>query len=153
MQGQVLALLGQHLYERIAGLQALVEGGGGSLVRVQPSVGQLQRLPDRLRLRRERRGSVRTADREPFALIAERRAGGLERRRERRGRAAADNAELISTHPVGGALTVDRRRQPFGEAAQQGVAGGVSEHVVVALEAVEVEDRERHRLCFGSRGQ
>src|SRR5207248_2035664 len=47
-------------------------------------------------------------------------------------------------------LRQNRGRELRGEALEKGVAGGVAERVVVALEAVEVEDREQPRPVLSS---
>ncbi len=56
-----------------------------------------------------------------------------------------EHAELVATEPVGTAIAGHRGAQLVADALKQSVAGGVTEAIVVGLEAVEVEDRE-HRL-------
>ena len=56
-------------------------------------------------------------------------------------RAAHEQAELVAAEAVGAADARQRGREP----AQQRVARGVAEGVVVVLEAVEVEEDERVR--------
>ncbi len=68
------------------------------------------------------------------------------------GGVAQEHAELVAAHPVGGAVGGDDRPQLVAEARQQGVAGGVAEGVVVALEAVEVVQHELPRLARARRG-
>ena len=55
------------------------------------------------------------------------------------------DAELVAAEPVGDAAIADTVGQLRGEAHEQRVAGDVAEGVVVGLEAVEVEEHERHR--------
>ena len=53
------------------------------------------------------------------------------------------HAELVAAHAVGTPVGLDRGAQLAGEAGEQRVAGRVAEAVVVALEAVQVEDHEQ----------
>ena len=60
-----------------------------------------------------------------------------------RSRSAGDeHAELVAAEAERPALRRDRRGEAAGQPAQQQVARGMAEAVVVGLEAVEVEDRE-----------
>ncbi len=52
-------------------------------------------------------------------------------------------AELIAAEAIGPPVAADRGAQSGPDPAQEGVAGGVAEGVVVALEAVEIEEHER----------
>ena len=58
-------------------------------------------------------------------------------------------AELVAAQPVGLAVGRDRSGQLGSEAGEQGVAGGMAEGVVVALEAVEVEEHQQARSPLG----
>jgi hypothetical protein len=60
--------------------------------------------------------------------------------------AVEQDAELVAAEAVGASVAGDRRLKIAGETAQERVARGVTEGVVVLLEAVEVEERERARL-------
>ena len=73
-------------------------------------------------------------------------AGGRLDERLRR-RAGEQHAELVAAHPVGRAGVADGVAQPRAEAAEQRVARRVAEGVVVALEAVQVEEAEQHGLA------
>ena len=66
--------------------------------------------------------------------------------------AGEDDAELVAADPVGGAGPGDDGIQPAAELGQQLVAGRVPAGVVVALEAVEVEEQDRDRLLLGRLG-
>ena len=61
----------------------------------------------------------------------------------RTGERIGQDAELVATEPIGARPPRHGGAQRRGEADEQGVAGGVAEAVVVFLEAVEVEDRQR----------
>ena len=52
-------------------------------------------------------------------------------------------AELIAAEAIGPPVVADRRAQGGPEPGQQRIAGSVAEGVVVALEAVEIEEHER----------
>ena len=57
--------------------------------------------------------------------------------------AVEQDAELVAAEAVGLAAALDHALELAGEADEQRVAGGVAEDVVVVLEAVEVEQRDR----------
>ncbi len=59
--------------------------------------------------------------------------------------AGSQHAELIAAKPVGLAASGDGCRERGAKSRQEHVAGGVAEAVVIALEAVEIEDHERER--------
>ena len=59
-----------------------------------------------------------------------------------------EDAELVAAHAVGAAEGLSRRFELHGQAAEKRVAGGMTERVVVALEAVEIEEDEQGR-CLG----
>ena len=63
---------------------------------------------------------------------------------------ALDDGESVPAHPVGDP-GLHRCRQPSGEPDKQRIAARVTEGVVVALEAVEIEEgeRERARVVLG----
>ncbi len=56
---------------------------------------------------------------------------------------AQQQRELVATQPGQRVAAADRAGKPFGDQAQQLVAGGVAERVVDRLEAVEVEQQKR----------
>ena len=87
----------------------------------------------------------RRLDLEPFAPLGESGAGAVD---ERLGLAVLDSgeeAELVAAEPVGRAVRAGHGRELLAEPREQRVAGRVAERVVVALEAVEVEEHEKRR--------
>jgi hypothetical protein len=56
-----------------------------------------------------------------------------------------EQAELVAAEAVGGSRRASDAVEPARQPHEQGVAGGVTEGVVVALEAVEVEHEEHAR--------
>jgi hypothetical protein len=84
---------------------------------------------------------------EPTAVFAERLGGRGHDRGGVVGLHRGQDAELIPAQAVGAAAVVGHGLlQGPGQPDQQGVAGGVAEGVVVALEAVEVEQHQQQRL-------
>ena len=59
--------------------------------------------------------------------------------------AVQQHAELVAAEAIGPPAGTDRRAQRGSDSSQQGIAGGVTEAVVVALEAVEIEEHQRGR--------
>ena len=141
-----MPLLGDQLDERIAHLAALAHAVG-ALVRVEPLVGELQGALEVGRLGGQERGAARAADREPFAVVAQRQPRVLQNP-GRLGRPRED-AELVAAHAIGGGLGADHGGGAAAEALEQGVARGVPERVVVGLEAVEVVEAEGERPPAG----
>ena len=128
---------------------ALAVGGapGAGLLGVHPLVDQAHGLGHVLAFLGEQDGPIGGGDGEPAAVFAE----GLGGRRDDRGGGVGvhrgQDAELIPTEPVGAAAVVGHGLlQGLGQPDEQGVAGGVAEAVVVALEAVEVEQHQQQRL-------
>src|SRR6478752_3518073 len=70
---------------------------------------------------------------------------------ETRSVAAQQQAELVAADPVGGVLLPDDGGEPTAEPGEEVVSRGVPERVVVALEAVEVEEDDAQRLGLGRR--
>ena len=111
-------------------------------------VGQAQRVGGVAARRAARRGR-RTRRREGVGGLAER----VQRRPHDRfaggGIAIEQHAELVAAQAIGAAVARDRGVEVGAQALQQRVAGGVAEGVVVLLEAVEVEERERAAVGAG----
>ena len=119
-----------------------------ALVGVQVLVGLVERLLER-DAGEDARRAARAADRESVALLAQRLLGDAEQlfaALDRR-----DDDELVAADAVGTAAVADGDSQLAGQAAQQRVAGGMAERVVVGLESVEVEDAEGDRLVAAER--
>ena len=53
-----------------------------------------------------------------------------------------EDAELVAAQPIGPPVALDAAVERLAQAREQRVAGEVAEGVVVALEAVEVEEQE-----------
>ena len=132
------------LREQVARLAAAGRRGGGACAR---TCARRRAAAPRWRRSRPRggrrgRGEAVMLKPSPCSLRALRR-----RRRSWRDRRSSapveQQAELVAAEPVGAADGGQRGREP----AQQRVAGGVAEGVVVVLEAVEVEEDERVRPC------
>jgi len=91
---------------------------------------------------------MRAIDHETFAFLRERRDGTLDQRTRPGGRSRGEQAELVAAEPVRGARrpgdVFETARQPH----EQCVAGGMTEGVVVALEAVEVEEEDQQLMFF-----
>ena len=138
--------LGQDLQQEVPGLRG--RGRPGVLLRVHALVGEAQGRPAS-GASREARHAVRAADREasPRVLAPRRPAARSSRIRRCRRR-----ARRTRRRPSG---RRGRRRGRAPRGARPGgrerVAGGMAEGVVVALEAVEVEEREHDLALVGER--
>jgi len=65
---------------------------------------------------------------------------------DRRGRVLEQHGELVAAHPRRKVVLAQRRAQPLRHRHEQGIAGGVPERVVHALEIVEVEEHHGRRV-------
>src|SRR5262249_40131898 len=115
------------------------------LLRIHALVGETQRLGRLAGFTRDANSAVGGADREPLTVDGERLCSTLDEHVEREARLAASHqAELVAAHPVrpsgaGGGQRLEVSAEP----GEQRVARGVTEAVVVLLEAVQVEQHEK----------
>ncbi len=117
------------------------------LLRVHPLVGLPQRL---LRVRRvlgDPHDPVRAPDLEPVALLGQREHRGAEQVVEALPRLRRQDAELVPAQAIPTATAVHRRGELRRQTLEQRVSRRVTERVVVVLEPVQVEHRERERLA------
>ena len=113
-----------------------------ALVLVQALVGEGERGAGVLGLVGQDGDTAGGRDREALAVLAQRDDRGVG---ELIGRVVVDagqDAELVAAEAVGAAAVPHRRDEAVAEAGEQRVAGGVAVGVVVALEAVEVEEQD-----------
>ena len=115
--------------------------------RIPERVHALVREPHRLgrarRLVRDQDGAVAGRHAEGLALLLERVRDEV-REIRRVGVVRDERGELRAVETVGGATRGDEPAEVAADPAQEGVAGGPAEGVVVVLEADEVEDDQ---LC------
>ena len=111
------------------------------LLRVHALVGEPERLVGLGRLVGQRDRPYAAEIVEALAVLAQRALGARDHELGLRAVVAHDDAELVAAHPVGVAAPRDEAREVVAEPAEQRVAGGVAERVVVLLEAVQVEER------------
>ena len=116
-----------------------------TLALVHAFVCKLDRVLQVCRLRRKRHRAIGGAEGEALAALLQ--------RVHRRGQSplelllggAQQHAELIAAQPVRAPVFVHRSLQLGPEASQQCVAGEMALRVVVALEAIQVEQRKHQR--------
>ena len=94
---------------------------------------------------------MRGADLEALAVLGQRARGAASARDARVAARRRSDAELVAAEAVGVAARADAPRRLRAEPRQQRVAGGVAEGVVVALEAVEVEQQRARGLAASPR--
>ena len=120
----------------------------GALVGVEQLVCDMERL-----LQRDpgddAGGADRAADPEPVAALAERGLGGLDHSDV--GARSGGDDEFVAPDSVDGAEVADHRCEPVSEPGEKGIACRMAEAVVVGLEAVQIEDRDRHGLLGAER--
>ena len=146
VQRAVALLEGDH--ERLRDLAARPDATSG-LVLVHADVRAAQRVARRRGLAREQHDAVGGGHGEPACGGRERLRGAFGDRVVI-GRAGVDqHAELVAAHAVCAADPVDGLGEVAAERRQQRVAGRMAVRVVVVLEAVEVEERERCRRRLG----
>ena len=119
------------------------------LLRVEALVGQLERVARVRRLVREHHGAERAPDVEPLASLGQRLARPVDQRLRLALADGGEQTELVPSEAVGGSVAREDGRELGAEPREQRVSRGVAEAVVVALEAVEVEEHE-HRRRDGS---
>ena len=100
---------------------------------------------------REQDDAVGRGDRELLAGLAERVGGDRDDLLDAVGVDVEHGAELVAAEPVGVAVGRDLGAELRAEAREQRVAGEVAERVVVALEAVEVEEHQQARVRVAAR--
>ena len=118
------------------------------LLRVEPLVREAERVARVGRLVGQEHGAEGARDVEGLAVLGEGPDGGVDERLLVALPDARQHAELVAPEPVGRAAVARDERELRAEPDEERVPGGVPERVVVALEAVEVEDHQhrRHRL-------
>ena len=132
---EVGVALAECLQQHVAQLQHRTASARAVLARVQPLIGQLQYGGRIAALGGDAHLAVCGADRKAGTALGERR-DAVEHQRIVGGRGIEQDAELVASHPVGGSVPGDAGAQLVAQPFQQGVARGVAEGVVVALEAV-----------------
>ena len=149
---QVDVQLGLALAEGAQEHVARLAAGGGAatvLLRVHAPVRNLERLRCFVRLLGGQDGAERARDLEALASFGQGGARGGGQDVDPGGARPAEHAELVAAEPVRRAIGGGRLAKPAAQAGEQRVAGGVAVGVVVLLEAVEVEEHERHRVLDG----
>ena len=96
-------------------------------------------LGDR-RLLRDRDGAVGRGDREAVSVLDQR--GGRQQLDLVAAVGIGEDAELVAPQAIGAPVALDAAVERLAQAREQRVAGEMAEGVVVALEAVEVEEQE-----------
>ena len=144
---EILVLLCEHLQQRVLGVRP-APPRLRALVGVEALIGDVQGLLEREPAQDARR-AARAADREAGALFAQcGLRGGQERLAVVGGRR---DDELVAADAVGISAAATAAASLRAEASEQGVAGGMSEGVVVGLEAVEIEDAGQRLVTIGRR--
>ncbi len=123
---------------------------------VHDDVGTAHQRAGVVAVLREQRHADAGADVDRLALELDRRTQGRGHGTRHRARAFAIGAgqhdrELVATEARHGVAIAQRSAQPVGDLAQHRVAGDVTERVVDALEAVEVEQQHRQPAAGGAR--
>src|ERR1700736_5653888 len=113
------------------------------LVGVHALVGETQRLGRLRRFARDRYGAPGRADMKARAMLAQGVAAERDQVEARTGRPLCKQTELVAAHAVSVEELPRARHEPAAQEGQQRVAGGMAERVVVRLEAVEIEQRQR----------
>ncbi len=88
---------------------------------------------------------MRARHREALAVVGERLGDASDHRRGLLRVTVEERAELVAAHPVGATGRADRLRHPLGQPREERVARRVPVGVVVALEAVEIEEAQHAR--------
>ena len=110
---------------------------------IQPLVGDAQGCRNGRRIVGDHGGAIGARDHEAFAALTQRVGNPVQLRLRRR----QEHAELVATHPVRDPHRSRGGRKLCREAGEQGIAGGMSEGVVVRLEAVQVEEGQHPPLA------
>ena len=131
--------LGQRAQEHVGAL-ALGRRAAGVLVRVHALVGDEEGLAGDGRLLRDGDGAVGRGDREAVSALDER--GGRQQLDLIAAIGVGQDAELVAAEAIRTPVALDTAVERLPEAREERVAGEMAEGVVVALEAVEVEEQE-----------
>ena len=116
-----------------------------ALLRVEPLVRDAERVARVGRLVGQEHGAEGARDVEGLAVLGEGPDGGVDQRLLVALPDAHQHAELVAPEPVGRAAVARDERELRAEPDEERVPGRVPERVVVALEAVEVEDHQHRR--------
>src|SRR5206468_11987112 len=116
-----------------------------AFLRVEPLVGEPERLARVLRLVWNQHRAEGARHVEPLAAFGEGETGQIDERLRRAGAHGRDEAELVAPETVRGAFRARPGGELAAEAGEERVARGVAEAVVVALEAVQVEEHQQRR--------